>query len=235
MSKNKYFDIYQEIKADISSAKYSPGSKLPSESMLCEQYQVSRNTVRRALEVLAQEGFVTSVHGKGVFVMAKPPLHFLVGGLQSFSEASTQTQAVQTEVPLFESLIVDQLLAKKTGFEIGTSIIHIVRIRLIEGVKAILDDNYFDATVIPKLNKTIAETSIYNYIEHSLNLKINGAQKTIAIEPASKIDQLYLGVNNQQLIAIIKNNVYLDTGRQFEYTESRHLPERFVFHTFARR
>ncbi|MGL4623365.1 MAG: trehalose operon repressor [Culicoidibacterales bacterium] len=236
MAKNKYFEIYQEIKADITTGTYPTGSKLPSEHTLCDYYQVSRNTVRRALDSLAQEGFVTSVHGKGVFVMDKPPVSLLVGGLHSFSEASEQAHAViQTTVPFFESLLVDSTLSQKTGFAVGTTLVHLIRIRVLDGIPAILDENYFDATLIPGMNTEIAQKSIYNYIEHTLKLKIHGAQKTIAIEPATQIDEHYLHVDTHQLMAIIKTHVYLDNGQQFEYTESRHLPERFVFQTFARR
>ncbi|MGL5383013.1 MAG: trehalose operon repressor [Culicoidibacterales bacterium] len=235
MNNNKYYDIYLEIKNDIRSGKYLPEHKLPSENVLREIYQVSRNTIRRSLAQLIQEGFVTSVHGKGVFVLAKPPLHFLVDDLQSFSEVSVQTQSVETEIPLFESLEIDQQLAEKTGFDIGTRVNHIIRVRIIDGIKIIVDDNYFDTSLISDLTPTIAAHSIYDYIEHVLMLKIHGAKKTIAIEPASAIDQEYLEVDQKQLIATIKNTVYLASGRQFEYTESRHLPERFLFHTFARR
>lgn len=236
VTKNKYFEIYTELKQAIINNDYPPGSKLPSENVLRTHFHVSRNTIRRALELLAQEGFVTSVHGKGVFVMAKPPLHFLVDGLQSFSEASAQTrEPIETAIPVFETVVADHLLASKTGFALGTTLVHLVRIRFIDGKGSILDENYFDTALIPNLTLPIAQQSIYDYIELSLKLKIHGAQKIIAIEPATVIDQRYLAVDPTQLIAVIKNNVYLDSGQQFEYTESRHLPERFVFHTFARR
>lgn len=236
VTKNKYFEIYQSIKTAITNGVYAPESKLPSEHTLCQLYDVSRNTIRRALEVLAQEGFVTSVHGKGVFVMAKPPLHLLVGGLQSFSEVSAQTGIhVETTIPVFETMVVDSQLAQKTGFHIGSHVFHVVRIRTIDHVKAILDENFFDCTLVPTLTRSICEQSIYDFIEHTLQLKINGAQKAICMEQASPLDQTYLEIPSHQFVAVIKNTVYLETGHQFEYTESHHLPEKFTFHTFARR
>lgn len=236
MNQNKYFEIYQALKTAITNNLYTPGTKLPSENTLRETYNVSRNTIRRALELLAQEGVVTSVQGKGVFVMNKPPLHFLVGGLQSFSEVSDQTQIdVVTTVPVFETMTTDTDLATKTGFAVGTQLFHIIRVRTIDGIKTIVDENYFDASVLPELTIEISQTSIYDYIETTLGLKITGAQKAIAITPASIIDQTYLQVDKKQLIAIVSNTVYLDSGQQFEYTQSRHLPERFTFNTYARR
>ena len=52
----------------ILTGTYGPGDALPSERALSEQYNVSGGTVRAALARLAGEGFVTSRHGRGVFV-----------------------------------------------------------------------------------------------------------------------------------------------------------------------
>lgn len=65
--KPKYFALMEQLKSDILSGAIRPGQKLPSENELSSQYALSRHTVRKALGILAQEGYVEAFHGKGTF------------------------------------------------------------------------------------------------------------------------------------------------------------------------
>jgi GntR family trehalose operon transcriptional repressor len=99
-----------------------------------------------------------------------------------------------------------------------------------------LDINYFLKDVVTDLTKEIAETSIYEYIEQTLELKIGFARRVIRVEPATLKDKEYLDLQpNSLFVVVVKNFVHLQDGTQFEYTESRHRPDRFVFTDFARR
>lgn len=236
MSVSKYSYIYNYLKDKIQSREFAPGKKLPSENELKSLFSVSRNTIRRAIDMLASEGLVTSVHGKGVFVIEKQPLKFSVGGLQSFKEVSESNSInYTTYIPVFDNIVIDEKLSKKTNFLINCNALNIFRVRNIDNENVILDINYFNLNVIKGITKEIASESIYNFIENELNLKISGAQKVVSVEPASEIDRKYLDLKGNDLVAVITNFVYLDDGTLFEYTESRHRPDRFTFNTFARR
>lgn len=63
--------VANELRQAIMSGSLVAGAKLPSERSLAEQYDVARNTAREAVRLLADEGLVTSYHGKGVFVREK--------------------------------------------------------------------------------------------------------------------------------------------------------------------
>ena len=137
-TQNKYLAIYNYLKDKISSKEIKQGDKLPSENSLSSEFNVSRNTVRRAIDKLASEGLVTSVHGKGVFVLEKQPFEFKFGGLQSFKEASKMNVFdYVTTVPVFDYSVVDESLALKTSFDQGTEILHTLRVRNIEGENVI--------------------------------------------------------------------------------------------------
>lgn len=236
MSQNKYLHIYNYLKEKILSKEFKPGEKLPSENYLTQTFNVSRNTVRRAISMLASDGIVTSVHGKGVFIMEAQPLNFMVGGLQGFKEASTYNSVeYSTSIPVFEDLIADDSISKVSKFLVGANLLKIYRVRNINGENVILDINYFNKSVVSGLTVDMAKDSIYAYIEKELGLKISGAQKLISVEPATKDDKIYLDLKDNKLVAVVKNFVYLDDSTLFEYTESRHRPDRFTFSTFARR
>lgn len=236
MSKNKYSEIYNFIKKQIKDGIYLPEEKIPSENELKILFNVSRNTVRKAIELLSSDGYLTSVHGKGVFVIKKIPVNFLISGTQSFKEASKYNNLkYNTTVPIFEIIKVDEELHKITHFNIGEEIFHLIRIREIDGEKVILDNNYFLKSVLEGITVSTAMVSIYEFLEKKKNLKIEGAQKIISVETATEEDEKYLDLKNKNLLAVVKNFAYLDNGTLFEYTESRHRYDKFIFSSYAKR
>ena len=67
MKTPKYFSLMEQLKKDMIEGRIKPGDKLPSENELAEMYDISRHTVRKALSILANEGFVVAEHGRGTF------------------------------------------------------------------------------------------------------------------------------------------------------------------------
>src|SRR5579863_5096919 len=63
-----YHQLQAVLKAEIESGKWRPGDQLPTESQLTGLYQVSKITVRQALEELAELGYIRREHGRGTFV-----------------------------------------------------------------------------------------------------------------------------------------------------------------------
>ncbi len=67
-SRPLYWQVADDITAKIEACQLSPGDKLPSEQALCDVYEVSQITVRRALRELEHMGYVHSRHGVGWFI-----------------------------------------------------------------------------------------------------------------------------------------------------------------------
>lgn len=65
--KLKYFDLMEDLRRQMLSGAIRPGEKLPSENQLSAKYEVSRQTVRKALQILQNEGYVYAEHGRGTF------------------------------------------------------------------------------------------------------------------------------------------------------------------------
>lgn len=65
--KLKYFNLAEDLKRMILEGSIQAGEKLPSENELAERYQISRHTVRKALSILTNEGYIYAEHGKGTF------------------------------------------------------------------------------------------------------------------------------------------------------------------------
>ena len=84
----KYLNIYNELMNLIEKGEISPGEKLPSENELMDIYNVSRDTVRKALELLENNGYIHKIKGKGSFVLDINKFDFPITGIVSFKELS---------------------------------------------------------------------------------------------------------------------------------------------------
>ena len=238
MPKSKFEDIYQDLKAKIEEGEYLYSEMLPSENNLVGIYDCSRGTVRRALSGLVEDGYVQSIHGKGVQVIYQPTekATFTVGGIESFRETSRRNRLhPTTEVVCMETIVADEDFARESGFPQGSRVLHIDRVRKLEGQRLILDVNYFLEDLTPGLTAQVAEQSIYAYLEQELGMQIVTSKRRITVERATDMDRSCLDLDGYDCLAVVTSNTFNSDGVMFEYTQSRHHPEHFSFHDTASR
>jgi len=189
----KYQQIYQILKEQILEEKYLVGDFLPSENDLKEHYQVSRDTIRKALKLLQEEGFIETVQGMGSQVSRQAHFDFPVSQLTSYQEiVKASGLHSETNVIRLEKISIDEKGAKKTGFPLHRLVWKVTRQRVVDGVASVLDIDYLDRELIPGLTKEIAQHSIYHYIEEDLKLQIGYAKKEILISPIDNRDKILL-------------------------------------------
>lgn len=236
MRENIYLQIYNEYSGQIHSGQLLPGTKLPSESELAEAYDTSRETVRKALNLLFREGYINKIKGRGSFVLDMTRMDFPVTGLISFKEMSDTLGAPS------RTLVAETLkepagpgLARQLQIPPDTPVWKVIRSREIEEERIILDKDYFRTDIVPFLSAEIAEGSIYEYLEGKLGLKISYAKKLISVEPSTEEDYRLLDLKKYAHIVVVRNYVYLENTVLFQYTESRHRLDKFQFVDFARR
>jgi GntR family trehalose operon transcriptional repressor len=236
MRKNKFQEIYQELSSQIQEGILRANTQLPSEHELADQYDTSRETVRKALNLLSQNGFIQKIRGKGSIVLETNKFSFPVSGLVSFQELSkSMGKSSMTTVHDFGLIEPDPFLQQQLQADSDELVWKVLRSRQIDGENIILDKDYFLKKYVPKLSKEIAEKSIYAYLENELGLKISFAKKEIVVVDCTDEDKRLLDLGNFQHIVVVKNYVYLDDASLFQYTESRHRLDKFRFVDFARR
>lgn len=238
MPKAKYAYIYMDLKQKIETGEYEFQELLPSENTLVQEYDCSRNTIRRAISDLVSDGYVQSIQGKGVRVIFQPALQtsFIIGGIESFRESAIRNhQKPETKVIYFTELIVDEKIAAKTGFTVGDEVYYLQRLHYLDGKALILNHNYFLKHVAVGLTKEIAENSIYDYLENTLGVSIVTSKRIMTVEKMTQIDEKYLELGDYNCMAVVSSHTYNKDGVMFEYTQSRHRPDYFSFQDNATR
>lgn len=233
---SKYISIANNLMDLIENKEYNQGEKLPSEQELMEQYGVSRDTIRKSLDLLEESGYIQKVRGKGSIVLDINKFDFPVSGITSFKELTKKMgKKSKTIVEYLELTLPSTRIKKKLELAEGDLIWKVIRVREIDDKRIILDKEYYNDKYVHSLTKEICEDSIYEYIENQLGLNISFAKKEINVIKATEEDKKYLDLEDYDMIVVVKSYTYLSDASLFQYTESRHRPDKFKFVDFARR
>lgn len=238
MGKTKFDRIYQDLKEKIEQQQYPFQQMLPSEHMLVTQYGCSRNTARRALAMLVEDGYVQARHGKGVQVIYQPttPNNFIFGGIESFRETVARHQwQAETQVVQFTEIPCNAQVAAQTGLPLDHELYYVQRVRRLDGKALILDINILLKELMPDLTPEICAQSIYDYIEGTLGIQIVTSKRKITAARAMPADKEYLDLNGYDFVAVVTSQTFNADGVLFEYTQSRHHPDYFCFEDIATR
>jgi len=234
MTKNTFDSIYKTLKERILKGTYSIKMRLPIEDDLITEFDSSRYAVRKAIKQLANEGLVYSVKGRGVVLLEHTPqtqqFNLNLGELSGIHTSEPdQTFDYQTDLVSFDQIIVDQALSQQTAFEVGIPVYAIKRVRSINGTRAVIDINYFNAQLIPGITPKIAKTSIYDYIQKTLKIKIAVVKRLLRVDSALPVDTDNLALGQNNCVGNMISIAFNDSGRQFEYTESHFIPNELAF------
>ena len=198
-------------------------------------YQASRDTVRKALRLLKDDGFIQSQKGKGSTVINRQEYVFPVSGVVSYAELAAQFHLQTRTVVLtnhFATLPAKSFKDVDPTVEVKQMRL-LKRVRYLENEPDIIDIDYLDPKVVPPIPESVAKDSLYAYLEGPVGLTIAYATKEITVEAATEEDQRYLKIPPSAVV--VRSCSSLTDTTKFQYTESRHRADRFKFHDFARR
>lgn len=232
----KYKIIYEALLNRIKSGEFKVGETLPKEFSLMEEYSVSRDTIRKSLRLLSDEGYIHANKGVGSIVLDTNRFDFQVGGIISFKELCEKMgKNVNTEVIMCQLIEPDKRISDNLSLNNDDKVWMIERVREINNEKIILDIDFLNASIIPYMDKSIAKNSLYDYIESELKLKISYADKEITCQNVNNNDRKLLDLNGYNLLVNVDSHTYLSDTRLFQFTRSRHRPDKFCFKNFAKR
>lgn len=238
MGKKKFVLIYETLKAAILSEELTYGEIIPSEHDLVEYYQASRETVRKALNLLVSDGMIQKIRGKGSVVIYQNITEFPFADLMSFNEVKNDLQLqYQTKVITFEQIKAgaEPYIKEQLGLTANAVLWHIVRLRMLNDKVKIIDEDYLVADMVPDITIEDAQSSIYHYIENVLGLEISYSNKAITFEPFGNLEFEQFGDIEPPYTATVRGIVHLKNTERFQYNISKHLATEFRFNDFSRR
>lgn len=233
---SKYVQVYNALKKQIESGEYAIGEALPAEAVLQEKFRVSRDTVRKSLGMLENQGYIQKGRGRAAVVVERGAYNFPFAEILSFKELNAHlSRQTETEVENLEILSDRETIENLFEDDEEREVYDLLRVRLIEGERVIVDHDYFKRSVVKNLPLRACRDSVYAYLENELGLEIGYATKEIVVEDATEDDKRYLDMKEYGLVVVVRSYTYTKDNQLFQYTESRHRPDYFRFVKVAQR
>lgn len=224
-----YYQLESHIKGLIEQGNLNPGDTLPSEREYAQTYQISRMTVRQAINSLVNEGLLYRKKGSGTFVSERK-IEQPLKGLTSFTEDMKKRGMVPSSMLLhFEVVPATSFIANQLRIVEGDPVYEIKRIRLADEVPMALETNYLSTSLVKGLSAEIVQASIYSYIEENLGFQITRADQLIEATIASSEEAKLLHIPKDHPMLFIQRNTYLSDGTPLELVFSRYRGDRYKF------
>ncbi len=171
--------VYNHLRQRLLEGHYPPGFRLPAESDLAKSLNVSRVSLRAALQRLELEGYIERKRGVGTFVIDRHPLHIEAGieKLISMSDVIRSRGHVPGtgETEIFTQP-ADEEIAARLGTTVGVPVTVVNRVRTIDGEPIFWDSNCFLSQYFPPtISVEAIGESLFTFVEQKLGMHISHA------------------------------------------------------------
>lgn len=234
ITKPYYLWVEKFIKRQIVEELFHPGEKIPSERDLSEQLNLSRTTVRQAIENLIVQGFLERRSSSGTFVCPNDSIERNIGIERplGFSEG-IQNVGLHAESILLQFHVQkpDQKIAHKLKINVFEDVVLIRRLRLISSQPICIETVYLPKSLVPDLvaeNLLTRDSSLYSILEKRYSIKPNNSFESVRVSYATEEEANYLGINVMDPVLLMRGVTFDEEDRLFEYFVSVNHPDRVV-------
>ncbi|KUO70843.1 MAG: hypothetical protein APF77_14340, partial [Clostridia bacterium BRH_c25] len=208
----KYSHIFQHFVDKIKSGELKDGDKLPTEDVLCSYFNVSRITVRNALNQLMHEGYIIKKHGKGSYVntgVAKMQLNSLQGFTEEMKSRGMEASSKILDIELINA---DNIIGSKLQIEEGSKAYCIERLRLANDEPMSIEKVYIPYYLCSDLDRYDLTKSLYEILDKNYGLYPQKAEQSIEASTAGKREQDILGIKLRASVLKIERVSYLSNN-----------------------
>lgn len=209
-----YIKLAESIKSAVNDNILQEGHFLPTERKLADFTEISRVTIRKALELLEKDKIIVRQHGKGTFIAksAKQYLSFT----KSFSQKITLSGRTPDTVWISKSLVdANDILIKHFNLQKNAKIFLLKRVRSIDSSPISIEESYVPTDLINSLDDV--KLSLFDYFKERGIIPAKMASKVTA-DVANKELIQETGYTNGQPMLVIKNFIYSENGSPIEYS-----------------
>ena len=204
----QYRKVYETLRKHIENSTYAEGDILPSENELCAVHQVTRPTVRKALDMLSNEGFIKKRQGLGSVVQDKPK------GIGILSIGGT-TSAVGQENLITRVTVKPKVIRWPEEFPFSLSdteeesgCIYFERLRLVNNEPVFYDITYLPNINLPRFtSRNMDNHSLFSLLRENYQIKVTGGEQGIKAIHATKEILQHLKVDNTTPILHLQRKI----------------------------
>lgn len=175
-----YVQMCAILRSKIEKREWPPGIQIPTEDELCRTYDVSKATVRIAISVLAREGCLKRIQGKGTFVTYSMPNIGMT--MKTKLTENMLGEGVRAKREILEKGLKELSGDVKKYFNTGSEVYYIICKRVVEGEPAYIEESYVPLSVMPGIeNEDVCNVSFYDLIQEKAVRKVVKVVQTIEV------------------------------------------------------
>jgi GntR family transcriptional regulator len=222
-----YYQLKQYIMSKIKSGEWPQDSLIPSERELSEAFDVSRMTIRQAVNELVSEGFLYRQRGRGTYV-SEPKIEQY--DVMSFTEAAlSHGYKASTDVRDFEVISPTPAILEKLKLSDKDKVYYVQRFRMVNTTIIAVEDVFLPLKYTGDLGREDFTGSIYMLLKDKYDYMIDHVDANIeAIIPREKEIKLF---ESKKKVPMLKVTAVHITNKNIKlyYEESIYRSDKFVF------
>ncbi|MCT4565840.1 MAG: GntR family transcriptional regulator [Maledivibacter sp.] len=225
-----YYQLMDIIIEDIETGKLKENDKLLSERELCDQYDISRATVRQAIQELEKDDYVYKLHGKGTFVSPKRFQQNLLKFYSFTEEMKKKGKKPSSVVIDFKIVCVDEKIAKKINLNEGDMLYEFTRLRLADQTPMMLETTYVPYDRFPGIKRFDLENEpMYDIFTKRFNAVFTRAEETFHVALIRDNEAELLKIPKDAPSLLIERITY-ENDSIIEYTKSVARGDKFKYY-----
>ena len=176
----RYYQLKEILEKRLGSGEFQPGDQFPTDQDLCLEYNLSRGTVRRAVDMLVEEGRLRREQGRGTFTMT-PQLIPIFFRMSNFDEEMRQRgRTPSTKLIQLNVIPANPNIAADLQLYPGEEVIEIARLRLADGQPMAYEKRYLAYKMCPELvHEDLEKESIHHLLIDKYKIPLIKARHTI--------------------------------------------------------
>ncbi len=214
-----HYQLRELIRVEITSNRWQVGDQLPSENRFCDYFQVSRTTVREALDALVSEGLLIREKGVGTFVAAPKYREQWSGSSVGFSDSLTeQGYLIDTRVLDLHPVQAPHDIRQELYLQSDDNVILLKRLRFIMQQPILFVKSYLPEKLFPGLTEIdFSNRSLYQTLRENYQVRITRIRRRMESIAADESVAALLEVKPGFPIMYIENTAFDDNGVPIEY------------------
>jgi GntR family transcriptional regulator len=226
-----HYQLREIWRQEIMTGRWPVNEKLPSERELGEWYEVSRPTIREAMDALVSEGLLRREKGRGTFVAEPKIVEGLLQTPYGFTD-SMEDQGIlfATSVLGLDIVPAPPTMARELRLPADAPVIRLERIRSVIDTPILMVTSYLPEEMFPGLlDVDFTRRSLYETLRADYGITMARARRFMEAVAANRQDAEILGVEPGDPLMLIESTTYTQDGVPFEFYRAQHRGDRTRF------
>lgn len=221
-----YRQLADTLREQIEAGHIGPNDAIPAERDLAASHEVSRDTVRKAIKLLEEQGVLYSDHGRGTFA-APAAVRKMSRFLDSFTEDTIKRGGTPGQhIVVMEEMAASMAIASLLNIDNAAPVLHLKRVRLMDGVPVGIQESWLRLPPGEQLTRKELERSgsLYRLLVDKFGIEPSESLESIGALAATRDEVELLGIALGTPILVCERIMLSSRREPVEYCEMKYLP-----------